>query len=255
MAKLNIGGNVYELDAILLDKDGTLLDFISMWGYWSEQIMTAFDAELTSRGLEALDAAVISTLWGTKHNESGRIIDYDRNGPLAMGTMADLYAILAWQGYLAGMSWAEARATAIRCGEEASAALEKARPAQLLPGVHSFLDACMQQGLKLAVVTADETDAALLHLEWLDIRPYFEAVIGTDQVERGKPFGDMTELACLKLGVQPARTAVIGDTNGDMLMGRAAGAALRIALAGGGNGACPDASHIISGYEELQLGG
>lgn len=254
MASMAVGGSVYELDAILLDKDGTLLDFISMWGYWSGQVMTAFGAELTSRGLKTLDAAVIPLLWGTEHHENGRIIGYDRNGPLAMGTMGDLYAVLAWQGYLAGMSWAEARAAAIHCGEEAGAALEKERPAQLLSGVKTFLDACRQQGLKLAVVTADETDAALCHLEWLGIRPYFEAVIGTDQVERGKPFGDMAELACASLGVLPARTAVIGDTNGDMLMGRAAGAALRIALAGGA-AAYPDASHIITGYEELRLGG
>lgn len=254
MASLTVGGDVYELDAILLDKDGTLLDFVSMWGYWSEQVMTAFEAELTGRGLKTLATAAIPSLWGTEHHESGRIIGYDRNGPLAMGTMGDLYAVLAWQGYLAGMSWAEARAAAIRCGEAAGAALEKERPARLLDGVKTFLDACRQQGLKLAVVTADDTDAALRHLEWLGIRAYFGAVIGTDQVEKGKPFGDMAELACASLGVQPARTAVIGDTNGDMLMGRAAGAVLRIALAGEAV-ACPDANYIITGYEELRLGG
>ncbi|MGO4369862.1 HAD family hydrolase [Paenibacillus sp. 2TAB19] len=254
MATLTIGGDVYEVDAILMDKDGTLLDFVSMWGYWSEQVMSAFSEELTRRGLKTLDAAVIPLLWGTQHDDGGHIVEYDRNGPLAMGTMADLYAVLAWQGYMAGMSWAEARAMAIRCGEHANVALLKERPARLLPGVQSFLDACMQQGFKLAVVTADETDAALRHLEWLGIRPYFEAVIGTDQVERGKPFGDMAELACLRLGVTPARTAVIGDTNGDMLMGRSVGANLRIALTGG-QAAYPDASHIILGYQELQLGG
>ncbi|MDQ0063927.1 HAD family hydrolase [Paenibacillus harenae] len=254
MAQLAVCGDMHEIDAILFDKDGTLLDFVSMWGFWSECVITAFGTELTVRGLKALDAAAIPSLWGAQHHESGRIIGYDRNGPLAMGTMADLYAVLAWQGYLAGMSWAESRSAAIRCGEEASAMLEIKRPARLLAGVKSFLDACRQQGLPIAVVTADETDAALRHLEWLGIRPYFGMIIGTDQVERGKPFGDMAELACSRLGVQPARTAVIGDTNGDMLMGRAAGAALRIALAGG-TAAYPDASHIISGYEELRLGG
>ncbi|WP_337103197.1 HAD family hydrolase [Paenibacillus sp. YIM B09110] len=254
MGKLTIGGDVYDVDAILMDKDGTLIDFVSMWGYWSEQVMTAFNEGLISRGLKALDAAVIPMFWGTRHDDSGRIIEYDRNGPLAMGTMADLYAVLAWQGYIAGMSWAEARTMAIRCGEEANVSLLKERPERLLPRVQSFLDACMRQGLKLAVVTADETDAALRHLEWLGIRPYFEAVIGTDQVERGKPFGDMAELACLRLGVQPARTAVIGDTNGDMLMGRSAGTNLRIALKGG-QALYPDASHIVLGYQEMQLGG
>lgn len=85
----------------------------------------------------------------------------------------------------------------------------------------------------MAVVTADETAAAESHLRWLGIRQYFTAVIGTDQVEQGKPFPDMALLACQRLGVSPAEAAVIGDTNGDMRMAKAAGAAAAIGLAGG----------------------
>ncbi len=254
MAKLAVRGEMVEVEAILLDKDGTLLDFVSMWGFWSMRVIAAFGQELERRGLPSISEDSIPALWGTRHDAAGSIVGYDRNGPLAMGTMADLYAVLAWQGYRAGMSWADARAAAIRCGAEAETALEKERPARLLPGVQAFLDACAGRGLPLAVVTADETEAALRHLEWLGIREYFAVVIGTDQVERGKPFGDMAELACARLGVSPARAAVIGDTNGDMLMARAAGSAVRIALASGSAG-YPDASYMITGYEEMQLGG
>jgi phosphoglycolate phosphatase len=255
VAELIVQGTSFELDAILLDKDGTLLDFVSMWGFWSERVIERFRSRLTEQGLAPFDPAAIPSLWGTLHDREGRIMEYDRNGPLAMGTMDDLRAILAWQGYRAGLSWAEARAEAIRCSEAADIALEQARPARLIPGVAPFLAACRERGIPLAVVTADETAAAFQHLEWLGIRDYFQAVVGTDQVERGKPFGDMTTLACRLLGVQPARAAIIGDTNGDMLMGRAAGAALRIALAQGDTAVFPDASHIIRGYEELRAGG
>ncbi|MBW7456299.1 HAD family hydrolase, partial [Paenibacillus sepulcri] len=123
-----------------------------------------------------------------------------------------------------------------------------------------FLAACHAEGIPLGVVTADETQAAEKHLDWLGIRQYFGAVVGTDQVERGKPFPDMMELACRKLSIDTRGAALIGDTNGDMRMGRAAGARLCIGLgeAGSENARAddfPDADIIIGDYRELRPGG
>ncbi|MNN27147.1 Phosphoglycolate phosphatase [compost metagenome] len=215
----------------MFDKDGTLLQFISLWGSWSECFLEQFTRQLEERGL-AFPAQHLASLLGTVHDAGGRITDYDRNGPLAMGTMSDLYAILSWQGYLLGLSWAESRELVDLCRQEADAMLERSRPVLPLPGLLRFLDDCAASGVVLAVVTADETSAAENHLRWLGIREYFSVVIGTDQVERGKPFPDMALLACERLGVQPDEAAVIGDTNGDMRMAKAAGAAVAVGITG-----------------------
>lgn len=221
----------HSISAILFDKDGTLLEFVSLWGSWGECFLARFSRQLEERGLE-FPAQDLASLLGTVHDTNGRIIDYDRNGPLAMGTMSDLYAILSWQGYLLGLSWAESMELTDRCRQEADALMEQSKPVLPLPGLLHFLDGCAAEGIPLAVVTADETAAAEKHLRWLGIRGYFSAVIGTDQVERGKPFPDMALLACERLGIQPAEAAVIGDTNGDMRMAKAAGAAVAIGIAG-----------------------
>ncbi|WP_171721081.1 HAD family hydrolase [Paenibacillus phytohabitans] len=220
----------HSISAILFDKDGTLLEFVSLWGSWGECFLVRFSRQLKEHGLE-FPVQHLASLLGTVHDAEGRIIDYDRNGPLAMGTMNDLYAILSWQGYLLGLSWAESMELTDRCRQEADALMEQSKPVRPLPGLLHFLDGCAAEGIPLAVVTADETAAAENHLRWLGIRGYFSAVIGTDQVERGKPFPDMALLACERLGIQPAEAAVIGDTNGDMRMAKAAGMAVAIGIA------------------------
>jgi phosphoglycolate phosphatase len=257
MPDLMINNRAYKVTGILFDKDGTLLDFIEMWGSWSKSVFCELEQHLKERGI-SLQPDLIPSLWGTKHGEDNSIIDYDRNGPLAMGTMQDLYAVLAWQLYTKGLSWAEAMELVQHCKKHADRELERLRPARPLPGSVDFLKSCKEQGVKLGVVTADETEAANQHLEWLGIRDYFDVVIGNDLVERGKPFPDMLQLACQKLAIDCSEAAVIGDTNGDMRMGLAAGAAVTVGIAeevvdGSTHPLLPDAKEVINHYSQLKI--
>ncbi|WP_449600386.1 HAD family hydrolase [Paenibacillus sp. Marseille-Q9583] len=247
----------YAVAAILFDKDGTLLQFVSLWGSWGECFLERFTKDMKQRGLQ-IPEEQLPALMGTIHNAQGSITDYDRNGPLAMGTMSDLYAILSWQGYLQGLSWAESMELVHQCRLEADVMLEEKRPVHSLPGIHRFLDECASAGIPLAVVTADETDAAEKHLQWLGIRHYFSEVIGTDLVDQGKPFPDMVQLACERLAVEPAHTAVIGDTNGDMRMAKAAGVQVAIGITenediSASSHLLPDADLIVQSYTELSI--
>ncbi|MGO4546541.1 HAD family hydrolase [Paenibacillus sp. 2TAB23] len=258
MPDLIIHNRAYKVAGILFDKDGTLLDFIAMWGCWSESVFEAFAQQLRKRGL-TFQADIVPRLWGTIHGKDGGITDYDRNGPLAMGSMNDLYAVLSWQSYQAGLSWAESMELVQQCKQHADRELERLRPAQPLPGLHAFLASCKEHGIKLGVVTADDTQAAERHLAWMGIRSYFDAVVGSDLVELGKPFPDMLQQACRKLSLSCSDTAIIGDTNGDMRMGLAAGAAVSVGIHEAAESApvaqlLPDANEWISGYSQLSIG-
>lgn len=240
-------------DAILFDKDGTLMDFAYTWGKWSEQLLASCSGRL---GLPN-EQSVLEGLLGTRHGEDGKIVGYDRSGPLAMGTVEDITAIMAWQGYENGLTWGEARAAALDGKRAADQAIEEERAVKLLPHVLPFLEQCRAAGLKLAVVTADETIAAEKHLEWLDIRHLFEACIGTDLAERGKPFPDLVLLACQELSVRPERVVVIGDTEGDMKMAKAAGAGLAIGIIdilSNHTAGLPHADITIRSMDELSVG-
>ncbi|MBB3112410.1 phosphoglycolate phosphatase [Paenibacillus phyllosphaerae] len=262
MPELTIHDDTVHISGILLDKDGTVMDFVSTWGSWSEQLFHHF----TKRVREALPAqaeaaalvpADLSPLWGTLHDEQGTVNGYDVNGPLAMGTMEELISILTWQGYRLGLSWAAAKELVAASKREADETLRRLRPARPIRDVEPFLAACREAGIPLAIVTADETDSAEEHLSWMGLRSYFDAVIGNDQAENGKPFPDLMQIACSRLGIACSETVIIGDTNGDMRMGLAAGSNVRIGLApdeaADAASLMPDATHLIHGYTSLRI--
>jgi phosphoglycolate phosphatase len=248
MATLLAGGRAYEIDGILFDKDGTLLDFLSLWGSWVDSLYNRVRTGLAARGIEwRMDEW--TGLLGTFHTSDGQMIGFDRNGPFAMGTIDEVTAILAGKAYQCGLPWNEALELIRNCCRQADAELERTRPVRALSGLLRFLDQCAQRGLLMAVVTADGTMEARKHLHWLGIDHYFADIIGNDRVSRGKPDPEMVHLACDSLGIEPSRTALIGDTAGDMQMGKAAGVRLTIGIGASGN--LPGADIFISDYDAL----
>lgn len=109
--------------------------------------------------------------------------------------------------------------------------------------------------MKLAVVTSDSTEAAQEHLEWMGLTSYFDEIIGHDRVTYGKPDPEMAETACALLGLSPADVVVIGDSNGDMQMGKRAGVRLAIGFAPEPerSGHLLDADKVVRGYKELEV--
>jgi HAD superfamily hydrolase (TIGR01509 family) len=76
---------------------------------------------------------------------------------------------------------------------------------------------------KKAVITNTPTDCARQILKKFEIQEYFEEVITSDDVERAKPDPEIVFKACERLGVNPTTVILIGDTQSDVLAGRAAG--------------------------------
>ncbi|HDS58859.1 MAG TPA: HAD family hydrolase, partial [Thermoplasmatales archaeon] len=56
-----------------------------------------------------------------------------------------------------------------------------------------------------------------------DLDAYFDVIVTSDDVSRGKPHPGMLLQACRRLGVHPRRVLFIGDTDSDVRAGRAAG--------------------------------
>ncbi|MCZ8516586.1 HAD family hydrolase [Paenibacillus filicis] len=222
-----VHGKCFAVRGLLFDKDGTLLEFVGLWGGWSEALIRHF-TECFPADTRQLIADQFPALLGAHVDSKGRIVDYDRNGPLAMASTTDLLSVLAWHGYRLGLPWSEAMTIVRRCKLAADEEMQKTRPVRALPGLKEFLERCHALQIPLGVVTADDTVEAEKHLDWMGIRQYFQVVIGNDLVGTGKPDPEMVEKACRQLRCSPNEVGVIGDTNGDMKMGRAAGAALTI---------------------------
>lgn len=257
MATIETHGHQAACRAILFDKDGTLLNFMGLWGGWAVALTGLMERKLSELGSPgSLNKA---GLLGLHTDGENRVIGYDKTGPVAMGTEEEVIALLASTLYAAGLPWNEAITAVRELNASAMADLKRRREAVPLPGLREFLQDCLNAGLKLAVVTSDSTSEALEHLEWMGIRDAFVSIVGRDRVTRGKPGPDMALLACRELGLQPGEAVVIGDSNADMQMGKRAGVAMTIGVAedysedAQGAGYLRDADVIIAGYRELTI--
>lgn len=257
MAIIQVQDQAIECKAILFDKDGTLLHFMGLWGSFAETLIRLVRQELMALGFaEALQAAILP---GVEMDETGRVIAYDKRGPLAMGTEEEITALLASSLYAAGLPWNEAIMAVRRLNALAMAELRERREARPLPGLYEFVQKCRTAGLRLGVVTSDGTAEALEHLTWMGIQNEFGSIVGRDRVKRGKPEPDMALLACQELAVVPGEAIVIGDSNADMQMGRYAGARLTIGIVEANEELDTAVSHLrdadilIQGYDELTI--
>ncbi|MDK8181664.1 HAD family hydrolase [Paenibacillus sp. UMB4589-SE434] len=226
MVEIIVGEKRAQVRGILFDKDGTLLQFISLWGSWAETVLDGLERELRLEGAELPEGP--GYLLGVFLNEKRQVTAHDRFGPLAMGSPSQMIGIAAYYLYRTGVPWNEATRRVTAVVEHANEEILKKADIRPVEGVVSFLERCKALGLRLAVVTADDKRPSEQHLTKMGIRHFFDAVVGDDCVEHGKPFPDMVELACREIGLEPNEVAVIGDSVGDMEMGQSAGAMLQI---------------------------
>lgn len=66
MAGLRIGQLTVPCSGILFDKDGTLMDLMSMWGVWAETVLRGMEDQLRLMG--AGPDGVSPKLLGTRHD-------------------------------------------------------------------------------------------------------------------------------------------------------------------------------------------
>lgn len=180
----------------------------------------------------------------------------DPTGPLATGTNQDITSILALHLYHEKIPWDQAVHTIQICCDHLDQSPHAGEDLQPIKGLSAFLKKANQHSIKCGVVTSDSTEQAENHLEKMNIRSYFHTVIGADQVEKGKPFPDMGYLACKEMGVPPVRVLMIGDTNGDMVLGKKLNALASIGMATHTTedlSYLSDARHLVRDYTEIVI--
>lgn len=202
---------------VVLDKDGTLIDFNFMWAHWIMELARRLenitqhpltDALYHAMGYDAVNARVMA------------------GAPLAvcsMKTLRDLTADVVWRS---GFSRAQAEQfTDAAWFVPDPVAL--ARPVADLPNIFSALRA---RGIHLAIATSDDRAPTQATLDALGIARYVDALVCADDGLPNKPAPDMLLHICRALDIPPAQTVMVGDAVADMEMGRNAGAARVIAV-------------------------
>src|SRR5699024_10993835 len=155
---------------------------------------------------------------------------WDIKGHLAIGTGSDLIAVIAHQLYQLKFEWNDAYALVANVLVKANEKSDYKDCVKEVNGISSFLDLCKKHRLKLVDVTSDDHANAVEHLQSLEIDHYFSTIIGGDQVSYGKPFAESGEKACAEMGLNPKRCLVVGDSDGDMILGNNIGAKANIGI-------------------------
>ena len=168
-----------KFSGVLLDLDGLLLD--------TERLQVEIGpAVLRSLGHE-MEPAFFHRLVGIPQAENARLIS------LELGTAIDAVALDA--------AWNEAFYARMLEG------------IPLRPGAGDFLDALDRMRLPRAIATNGVTARAEWKLEQTGLLGRIDAIVGIDQVERGKPAPDVYIEAARRLGLSPSQCVALEDSD------------------------------------------
>lgn len=212
------------IKALIFDMDGTIVDNMGVHtAVWLE-ILAEFDVTMTRLEFQSASA-------GMTNPELLRL--------LVDSTMTD------------------ETIAAIAQRKEARYREEYASLMEPLAGLLPLLQQGRQAGLALAVATAANQDNIDFVMNGLQMWDYFDAIVGADDVARGKPYPDLFLLAAERLGVPPEHCLVFEDALTGIEAGRRAGMPV-VGVATSHSEAelaeQPGVRQTISDFSQLQLG-
>jgi len=169
----------WQIDAVLLDMDGTLLDTERAYLSSLTTTLDAFgysDATAICHAMIGIPGPECEDMLRNHYGESFPMADFNR-------------------------------AFAANTDEILKAGLP------LKPGTIELLDALREAGCPMAVVTSSSRRTAEQHLTLAGIRARFDTLVTRNDVARGKPHPDLYLLAAEQLGVRPQACVAIEDSN------------------------------------------
>ena len=227
--------------AVLLDKDGTLVDFRASWLPALERAARALTRE---RRLAPDTAARLLALGGyLEHSRS-----WDPHGLIACGTTRELAE--AWAAEIG-----DGDAARIETLLEVTFDRDVRAAPIAVPGAAAALGRLRARGITLGVATMDTERGARDTLGRLGIAELFSFVCGCDSGFGEKPGAGMVEAFCGHAAVSADAVAVVGDTTHDTGMGVRAGAALVVGVLSGASdhaALAPHCHHVIGSVADLE---
>lgn len=203
----------------MLDKDGTIFDIHHYWCSMVSLRAKHFAKLLFSTQPELRQEKIISgleSIMGVLHAER----KLSKDGPV--GIKPRSYIVKVVCNYLCENG---ASITEEKVEEEFKKVDQQSMEnikdlLNILPGVETFLESCLQHDLKISVATTDIKSRAKLALESRGLNHYFNFIAGGDCVSHTKPAPDMGLRILNELSVHAENAVMIGDHAVDLVMAK-----------------------------------
>ena len=228
-----------QIEAVLFDKDGTLVDFHATWmpAYRTGARWCAEQARRPELADELLRLGGFDVT-------TGRCL---HDGLLACGSTPELAQL--WGAHLGITDVANLARRLEELYRPISA--EQCVP---VAGLDDALAALGRRELLLGVATMDSEAGAHLTLATLAVAERFSFVCGADSGFGVKPGPGMVQGFAAAVGCTAEKIAVVGDTLHDLNMAQAAGAGIAVGVLTGASRAEDLSAHadvVLSGVHEL----
>lgn len=231
----------FKAQAIIFDKDGTLIDFDAMWGGWV--VYLAEQLHLIS-GLIVREPLCLAMGFD---DENKKVLAH---GKLAATPMHLLYRLTIDVMQSLGLSAEKAE----KVVEEGWCIPDPVLLAKPFTDTRALFGILHNEGIKIAIATTDDRAPTQAMIEAFDIEEYLSTMVCADDGIKAKPAPDMVLTICERMGIDPTKAMVVGDTTADLKMARAAGAGLVVGVLSGVSSAkdlIPYADVLIESVDEL----
>lgn len=181
-----------NVDAVLFDLDGTLVD--SMW-MWKE-----IDIEYLGRFGYTCPPDLQKVIEGMSFSETAEYFKSRFQIPDSIDEIKQAWIQMSIEKYRSEVP--------------------------LKPGALRLLQYLEKTGKKAGIATSNGRDMVDAVLESLQIRPYFQVIATACEVAAGKPAPDIYLEVARRLGAEPSRCMVFEDVPAGILAGKRAGMAV-----------------------------
>ena len=216
-----------NVETILFDKDGTLIDIHHYWGAMikkrAEVICKKFfekSFQKESIYVELVEAMGIDL-------KTGRM---KRNGPVGIKPRTFIAEVVKDIVIKNDIKIENEDIEEIFNFIDTTTAQNLLPYLKILPGVECFLKSCQEKGLLLAVISTDITKRVEVTMKALKLESYFKFLLGGDLVPNSKPAPDLVHHLGKRANLALENTACIGDHPVDIQMGHSSGVSCNIGV-------------------------
>jgi phosphoglycolate phosphatase len=238
---IQCGSRIFSnIQAVIFDKDGTLANSQEYLRILGQKRSRLIDAQIP--GVQ--EPLLMAFGFGEDR--------FNLAGLMAVGTRRENEIAAAAYVAETGRDWMESLSIVRAAFAEADQIFpRKADHTPLFAGVLPLLKTLAAAPIKLGILSSDSTINVQDFVRRYDLIPYIQMTMGSGAISKPDPV--LFQQACAAMGVTPRTVLAIGDSNADIEMARAAGAAGIVGVDWEGSIQFQGADVVIPNFESIQI--